>query len=128
MLSIEPFACIFSQVYFAQMSFTQMSFSQMFFAQMSFSQISFAQMSFSQMSLCANVTQPLNLASLKHLIKSHLCVLLLDMYGWNLKFISRDLWMHFVVDPSWLNKILWYFISIDKILWYWQCLNEIKQD
>jgi len=49
----------------------------------------------------------------KNLIKSG--VILIDIYVWNLKFLSRDLLMHFVVELQCFNEILKYFLSNDEI-------------
>ncbi len=38
----------------------------------------------------------------RHLTNTAYCLfVVLDIYGWNLKFISRYLWMHFGVEPQW---------------------------
>ncbi len=54
----------------------------------------------------------------KNLVKSGLLVLLLDIYGWNLKVVSRDLWMHFVVDTQCMNESEW-DISLITVLYEW---------
>ncbi len=65
---------------------------------------------------------------LLNLIKSGVLVLLLDINGWNLKFNSRDLWMHFVVEPQHWNEIKQYFLSIDEIKWDQQYKTRYSVD